>query len=326
LTWTVALSAAPARADFTKLLPAETELVLTINVRQILDSPPVKKNVLEQARAIVDGILQFNEDAKRYIDTLGLDLFKDINRITIADGSDNQQERKLVIIEGQFNPTKFKDAAADAAKNHGDVLKIGKLDDLELWEISIPGENTTLYSVLLDRTTLLVASSRDGVAQAVAQAGGKKAAGALKKEMQLISKASAKQSMALVASTGGLMKSLENSGIKLDAILPFFKGALNDMPAFSLGFTVEDDLKLQVAFCTKDPKSAKAFERTANQALLGAQFLAMMAARNDERLALLVDIVRTLRVTVDGQVVIIHGRITQAALEKAFNPGQGQEK
>src|SRR5262245_27654260 len=77
----LAVSAAtlPA-ADVDKYLPADTEMVLTINIRQILDSALVKKEAL----GMLTDLIQGSEEAKTTLTKLGLDPLKDIDRLTVA--------------------------------------------------------------------------------------------------------------------------------------------------------------------------------------------------------------------------------------------------
>src|SRR4051794_26808628 len=72
--------AAPVRAaEVDVLLPAETEAVMFVNVRQILDSDLVKKYALGQVKQALQG----NENQKLLKD-LGLDPLKDIDRVTVG--------------------------------------------------------------------------------------------------------------------------------------------------------------------------------------------------------------------------------------------------
>src|SRR5690349_4649491 len=89
-----ALAAAPA-GSYEKYLPDETDGVITINVRQLLDSELIKKAGLDKALA--------GEDAQKALGVIGLDPLKDIDRVVIAGGKDEG----LVIIQGKFDPAKL---------------------------------------------------------------------------------------------------------------------------------------------------------------------------------------------------------------------------
>src|SRR5262249_22931721 len=106
------LPPAALQAQTSKLLPADTEVVFTLSLRQMLDSPLAKKYILDHAKQAFDAFLQSNEDAKKALDSLGLDVFKDVDRL-ISTGTSADRERGIGIIEGRFNPAKWKAAAAE---------------------------------------------------------------------------------------------------------------------------------------------------------------------------------------------------------------------
>src|SRR5205085_2724204 len=71
------LSPAARGADVDKYLPADAELVISVNVRQILDSALVKKYGQAQAEAAIK-----KGEAQKLLSTIGLDPLKDITTIT----------------------------------------------------------------------------------------------------------------------------------------------------------------------------------------------------------------------------------------------------
>src|SRR4051794_29935319 len=97
----------PARAaDLDPFLPEDTESYLSVNVRQIVDSPlfqkqllaPLKQMLVETGGDAVQGVLK----------DLGVDPFRHIDRVTIASPSTTETDRGLIIIHGTFDPAKFK--------------------------------------------------------------------------------------------------------------------------------------------------------------------------------------------------------------------------
>ena len=70
----------PSRAaEPDKLLPADADTVVTVNIKQILDTDIIKKYALEQLKQALDG-----QDAKKLLTELGLDPLKDIDRIVVG--------------------------------------------------------------------------------------------------------------------------------------------------------------------------------------------------------------------------------------------------
>ncbi len=99
---------APASAgEAGKLLPAETEMVLTLNVRQFLDDhqqTEVVQRVLKEARLGLQ-IVQV---------ALGVDLLRDVERITCGIRT-GQAGFAVVLVEGRFPALKTKQLPDNAA-------------------------------------------------------------------------------------------------------------------------------------------------------------------------------------------------------------------
>src|SRR5438552_7495482 len=72
---------APARAaEVDKLLPNDTEILVTINVRQILDSPLVKKYALDHLKTAIKS----SSETEQVLESLGLNPATDVNTIALA--------------------------------------------------------------------------------------------------------------------------------------------------------------------------------------------------------------------------------------------------
>src|SRR5579884_3882551 len=96
---TILLGAVPGRAsELDAYLPEDSESVLNVNVRQILDSPLIKKHVLEHAQEALRGEDQVQDILK----DLGFDPFKDLDRVIIAAPGGTDKDRGLIIAHGRF--------------------------------------------------------------------------------------------------------------------------------------------------------------------------------------------------------------------------------
>jgi hypothetical protein len=167
------LAAAPARAEETshKYLPADSEIIATLNFRQILNSELAKehKDKIDIVKGLLDNAIQNNEEAKRYLQAMGFDLFRDFNSITVASPASLEPDKGLVVIEGKFEPEKFVKTAEDAAKDHGDIVKVTPAGTHKLIEVTAPGQDKTLYLMLANNSTLLAGSSKAALTDALAQ-------------------------------------------------------------------------------------------------------------------------------------------------------------
>ena len=126
---TAGLTASARSAEIDNLLPAETESVMYLNVRQIIDSDLVKKYALGQIKQMLAG----NEEAQRMLKDLGLDPLKDIERVTVGIwGKGPEDMQTIAVIRGAFDKDKLIEAAKKEAKNNGDKIAVVKEGEYEL--------------------------------------------------------------------------------------------------------------------------------------------------------------------------------------------------
>src|SRR5689334_2673276 len=96
----VAALVGPVRAaEIDKLLPADTEVVITVNVKQILGSALLKKAGLDQWKGALKELPQVGD----ILEELGFDPFTDLDRVTIASPGGSEQDRGLIIARGNFD-------------------------------------------------------------------------------------------------------------------------------------------------------------------------------------------------------------------------------
>src|SRR5882672_5380822 len=97
------LAAGPARsADVDPYLPNESELVLSVNIDQLLNSALGKKYL----RAAIEEALKGNGQIQEVLKYLELDPFKDVGRVTVALSS-GAADTGFVIVNGKFNREKI---------------------------------------------------------------------------------------------------------------------------------------------------------------------------------------------------------------------------
>src|SRR5262249_193975 len=69
-------------AEINIFLPKETDVGLSLNVRQVLDSPLIKKHALE----LIKTTLASSKEAQEAIKALGLDPLTDFSRVSVGVG------------------------------------------------------------------------------------------------------------------------------------------------------------------------------------------------------------------------------------------------
>src|SRR5262245_16856658 len=106
-----------------KLLPNDTEMVFTVKVKAILESPLVKNAGLT---AQVKDLLGSVEEVDSVLKELNFDPLKDIEQVTVAICSGSDTDKGLVIVRGKFDVEKMRARAEQAAKENKEILTIHK--------------------------------------------------------------------------------------------------------------------------------------------------------------------------------------------------------
>jgi hypothetical protein len=159
----VAVLAAPAvrAAEPDKLVPADADAVVVVNLRQALDSPLVKNYAMEHVKDALKG----NEQVAMVLAAAGIDPLKDVDTITLANAGSPPKNDSLIVIHGKFQLDKVQAAAQEYAKNHPAELKITGEGKAPIYEIAV--QENKLFANFLDANTLVAANSKDYLQAAV---------------------------------------------------------------------------------------------------------------------------------------------------------------
>src|SRR5262245_58516414 len=97
LAFTASLQAADP-----KYFPPDTEIVFSINVKQILGSELLKanKDKLEQLKELIKSQLPGDAVAQKYLEKMGFDPFKDLTSVTIAMPPSKDPDAVFIIVQG----------------------------------------------------------------------------------------------------------------------------------------------------------------------------------------------------------------------------------
>jgi hypothetical protein len=290
--------AVPARAAETdKLLPNSTNAVISMNVRQLLDSALIKK-FDDQIKAG----LNKNGEAKKILEALGFDPFKDVDRVVVA-GSGDKPEEALILVLGKFNREKLEAAAEQAAKDDKSGLTIHKEGNYKLYEIHDKNQNKPAFGAILSGTVIALAPNKDMVVDALDRQSGKKKSDLKKDLLDLLGKADLKQSISITALAQGL-----GGGQAQDFA--------DKIKAITGGINVTDDIKLNIDLASKDADSAKDVAKVMDDGLGQAKaFIGLMAAQ-DKKWEAASDILGTVKVNAVGSNVNLKGEISKTVIDK----------
>lgn len=307
------LLAAPARAaDVSPLLPAETQQVVFINVRQILDSELVKKFALAHLKQALEG-----NDAQKTMKELGLDPLKDIDSISGGLWGDDPQSMKgLFVVSGKFDPAKLFAAAEKESKKDGDKIAIVKEGDLRLVKVTVKDRPDPVYLAGADDKTILIGTDKDLVTTAM-KASDKKGKPALKKDLvALIEKMDGKASLYVCGVSNGKVGDIPPN--------PLFdnpeklKKQLEKMQTTSMTVKITSDVNLDITMGMKDKDAADDFGTTVDDLLNKAKaFLPFIAMQNQNFKPVVNEISKSLKSKVEKDQVVITAKLTGDAIGKA---------
>jgi hypothetical protein len=296
-----------------KLLPADTKFVLTVNVKQILDSPLVKKRGLATAKDALKSADQVNQ----ILEELGFDPFTDLDRITIAGPGGSEKDRGLVIVRGRFDLDKFKARADKAMQDDPDVIKSRKVAGGIVYEVSPPGQESPFFVALLNKTTIVVSPGKDYVVEAMKKDAGKSDAPFKDEDFRaLLARMDDKQSLAF-AGVGSAFKGgdLGPAGEILEKI-----------DAIGGGLTIADELKLEVVVSARTEDDAKKLKDTVNTGINSGIALLGVVASDNKDLDKVMDILKTIKATSKDKTVTLKARIGADVLEELSDKEEKKEE
>jgi hypothetical protein len=303
-------------AEIDKYLPADTETVVIVNIRQMLGSKLAKKADLNQLR----DALRNNEEVDALLKDLGLDLFKDVDKIIAAGPAKAEQDKGLIIIHGRFNVEKFKARAEKEAKDNKDRFAIQKVKDgaggeHTVYEVKVPnpqgqGQEQTLFTGMASKTTILAAPSKDYLVDALrVKPDATKVALKSKAFRELLSRLDEQQSLGFaMLVTEELLKSVP-------ADLPI-GDVLKTVTAAAGGITLTDGIKLEVVVSTKEAADAKALKEKISEGINTGLALLALAAMNQKEIAPLVEVIKSIKPTTKDNTVTVKGEVSGEMLEK----------
>jgi hypothetical protein len=304
-------SVSTVRAVDPKYLPSDTEIVFTINLKQILDSEVFKanKDAVEQGKAALENQAGDNP-VMQYLKNAGFDIFRDLQSVTMANNGG--KDPTAVIIEGTFNPAKFKATAEEAARENPATLKISKAGAQTIYEITPPGDKTA-FATLVGGKVLYAALTQEELASALERLAGTKQSNLKKEFAVLLDTVNNKQSVSVVGTGAALAKLVQGAPVPNGEAVA---AVLQNIDGLSGAITVGKEVQFQLGVNAKDEAGAKKMAQEATGMLLGVQFLTAQLATKDEKLAPLVEIAKTLRITNQGSNVLLRGTVSLDVIEK----------
>jgi hypothetical protein len=308
----------PIQAQDTKFLPEETEVIMTVNFKQIMNSKLVQDNqiLVGFLKQGLEAQLQKDPDAAAAFKELGIDPFNDLDKLTIGATGGKDLSKMVVVMTGKFSASKIASVMKKFADKEKDSVKIHGSGASAIYEFAGKGgANENGFMTVVGNKHVLVTQNKDTLKSAVAQgkAGGEPA---LKKEVQaLLANLNNKQSIGFVATSAALQKGIKESNNQqaqqMGATLEKLKG-------MAASITISNEIAIQANLEAKDADTAKEIVKQATGGLVLANFALQQQAQQNPQIAPLVDVLKTLRVTSQGNGVTATGRVSADVIEKGL--------
>lgn len=311
----VVLAAAPVvrAAEPDKLLPADSDSVLSVNIRQIIGSDIIKKYALEQIKQTLQG-----NDAQKFLSELGLDPLKDIDTVVVgASGKDQTDMKVLVIVHGKFDPNKLFKAAEAQTKKDGDHFSLIK-DGKDVMFKYQPDNGNPMYGTVVNESTIVVGTEKKLVSAAVATAdkGGKPA---ISKDLSsLIAKMDDKTSMWMASVVKGKLDNVKLPGGP--GTNPALQAQLAKMEAVTAVIQVNTDVTLDVTLGMKDEDAATEMGKSVDELLQTVKGAIPFLAAQNPQMKPLVEVAKTLKSNVKDKSIVVTAKLSGTAIGKMLNP------
>ena len=321
------LNPALRAAEIEPLLPAETEQVIHINVKQSFDSDIVKKYALPPLTKQLE-----KKEAKDFLEEIGFDPLKDIETITVAIWGDKPPEKKgekgtppdtLSVLRGAFDPNKLFAAAEKYARQKPDAVSIVEEGDYKLVRF-VGGDGKPGFAAVADEKTMVVGSDKTIVAGAITAATKKSKPAIGKTLANLIKVQDDKASVFYCGILEDKFKNLPEA--KLPPLplgeWPFEGGKINDglKNLSTVGITVRLGKEIFVDFALgmKDVDAADDFGSTLTKLVDLLKTLLPLAAVQQPKLQKLVDEFNsTVKTKTKDKAITVSLKLSAQAIGKA---------
>lgn len=316
---TLALAAPSQAADVPNALPAETEQVFFVNVRQIIDSEVMKKFALGQVKQALK-----QNDAQKALEELGLDPLKDIDHMFGGFwGKDPENMDAVMVMTGKFDEAKLIAAAEKAGKDKGDKIAVVEEDGKKLMKMT-NDKGKPAYAAVANKNTIIAASDKKLVVAGMKAVANNSKPNLSKDLAALVLKQDEKASMWLAGITEGKFGEVsvpEIPGVDSAAL----KKSLSKMNNLALTVNLGEDVNLSVTMGMKDADAADEFNVSLGKLIeLGKTFLPLAGMNAPQAKSIIDDLVKTMKSDSKDKDVKFSLKISANAIAKAAE-GAGKE-
>jgi acetyl esterase/lipase len=308
-----------------KLLPPDTDMVLSLNLRQFLND----HKATESVQWFLDHLRGFMKD-----DALGLDLARDVDRVVCAIKA-GAGGFGVVLVEGRFEQDRLRAALRQLSRELLVSFQVARVGEHEVWQVVDGGAGVHL--VLLDPRTLAITSSKKPMDELLARAAGLRNGG-LSESLKAMLDSHQKDhlsfvmkrlSLPLEETTKLLLQEVSRQWPGKDSFAPLLvkqiasavQGAARDLAAAGVALSVgKDELRLRLDLEATSPRRAWEMQTQ----ISAWNFVTALALKTiDMELSRdLADIIRKERVLAKDATLTLQVQVPHDFIRKALT-GQG---
>jgi len=311
------VGAGSAQAQAIKLLPNDTELVFTLNLKQILTSEVAKANktLLDFAKQAIEQKLDDNP-ANKYLKKANFNFLTDLHSVTVAMPVGRDFGEGMIVLEGKFDAEKIEEAVADAGNEAGEKLKVIEIAKTKAFQVTPKDDGKTIYVGILNSKTLIACTSKADFATAVARLTGSQQPSFKAEFKTAVSAINGKQSLSFAATSAALTKLADKAPEGAADQAKQAVGFLKDLDGFSAAVTIQKDIDFHLTVNTKDANKAMELGNLAKLGLGALRGKYAEEAKDNEKSAAILSVVKTITATTSGSSLTIRGQIAFDTLEK----------
>lgn len=301
------LGSSSARAvDVDKLVPADSENIATIQFKQILEAPILKKFG-------VDGLLRLavesNEEAQKVIKATGINPFTDLDSLTIgSSGNPEKGIKAFVVLRGKFNPEKISKTVEEKAKEVGTEVKKIKAGSFDLWTAAAQGQE--VFLAFVDNNAIVASTVKEQVVSALKGGRTEEFNGTMKNSLSKIGGKELFWSVTLI--TEEARKQMANQ--------EQFKDIAENLEAIVTTLSLTDVAKMSLVGYTKDDKTATKIKDLITQQ--GIPFVKLMSSADQKNAKNVNKVLDALKIDAKEKEIALSISINEDDIRKFINPGE----
>ena len=239
----------PVQAD-EKLLPNDTELVWSFNIKNLMGSQAFNKHFKE----MMEKGLRENEQAQKVLTAISMDPMKDLHSITVSlsglkiePGNPRPDMEIFVVVKGNFDTTKIETAISLFAADGKNKVSTSQMGSRKVFEFK--GDDRTFFGAFVGKDTAVFADKKERLAAGLDRAEGK-SSGAMNKDFaRVMGRVDTKRSVWMAAVVPPSVKDLAKL-LPRGEVFDKIEGAV-----FSVNVT--DGMAMEMSVYTTDKEAAQ---------------------------------------------------------------------